>query len=52
LWLAVTEELERLIINNKKAIILTTIGVVIGALSGFLYYAEIGCISGTCTITS
>ena len=38
--------------NNKKAIILTTIGVVIGALSGFLYYAEIGCISGTCTITS
>ncbi|MDB4264530.1 DUF6132 family protein [bacterium] len=36
----------------KKAINLTTIGVVIGALEGYIYYAEIGCISGTCAITS
>ena len=36
----------------KKGIFLTTIGVVIGAIAGYLYYAEIGCLSGTCTITS
>tara|TARA_R110000765_G_scaffold56371_1_gene111190 strand:- start:1 stop:147 length:147 start_codon:yes stop_codon:yes gene_type:complete len=36
----------------KKAISLTTIGVVIGALEGYIYYAEIDCISGTCAITS
>ncbi|TVZ14733.1 DUF6132 family protein [Maribacter sp. MAR_2009_72] len=37
---------------TKKVILLTAIGVVIGALSGYLYYVEIGCISGTCAITS
>tara|TARA_R110000764_G_scaffold91945_2_gene175152 strand:- start:480 stop:674 length:195 start_codon:yes stop_codon:yes gene_type:complete len=37
---------------TKKGIILTTIGVVIGAIAGYLYYAEIGCLSGTCAITS
>ena len=36
----------------KKGIFLTTIGVVIGAITGYLYYAEIGCLSGTCAITS
>ncbi|MEO8711557.1 MAG: DUF6132 family protein [Parafilimonas sp.] len=31
---------------------LTIIGVMIGALGGFLYYYFIGCSSGTCAITS
>ena len=26
--------------------------VVAGAIAGFLYWREIGCVSGTCTITS
>lgn len=37
---------------TKKVIILTTIGVVIGAIAGYIYYTEIGCLSGTCAITS
>lgn len=36
-------------INNNK---LTIIGVIIGAIGGFLYYRYIGCASGTCPITS
>lgn len=28
------------------------IGAVIGAVSGFLYWKYVGCISGTCSITS
>jgi hypothetical protein len=31
---------------------LTLIGVVAGALAGYLYYHFIGCASGTCAITS
>lgn len=31
---------------------LTTIGVIIGAVAGYLYYHFIGCNSGTCAITS
>ncbi|MFZ9956984.1 MAG: DUF6132 family protein [Flavobacteriales bacterium] len=30
----------------------TIAGVVIGAVGGYLYYAKIGCASGTCPITS
>lgn len=37
---------------NKKVILLTLIGIALGALAGYLYYAEIGCLSGTCAITS
>nr|WP_321540500.1 DUF6132 family protein [Flavobacterium piscinae] len=37
---------------NKKAIIITAIGVVIGLIAGYLYYQQIGCVSGTCAITS
>lgn len=36
-------------INNNK---LTIIGVVIGAIGGYLYYHYVGCASGTCPITS
>lgn len=37
---------------NKKEIIITAIGVGIGLISGYAYYYYIGCISGTCSITS
>jgi hypothetical protein len=37
---------------NRKAIIITAIGVVVGAIAGYLYYFYIGCASGTCAITS
>ncbi len=35
-----------------KQYILTIIGVVLGALGGYLYYYFVGCASGTCAITS
>lgn len=31
---------------------LSIIGVILGAIAGYLYYAYIGCESGTCAITS
>jgi hypothetical protein len=31
---------------------LTAIGLVIGALAGYAYYYWIGCVSGSCPITS
>jgi hypothetical protein len=37
---------------TKKAIIITGIGVVVGAIAGYLYYFYVGCASGTCAITS
>ena len=36
------------ILNHK----LTLIGIVLGAIGGYLYYHYIGCMSGTCPITS
>ena len=37
---------------TKKAIIITGIGIILGAIAGYLYYFYIGCASGTCAITS
>ena len=37
---------------NKKAFIITLTGVFIGAIAGYLYYKYVGCITGTCVITS
>ena len=37
---------------NKKALLLTGIGIAIGALAGYAYYFYVGCASGTCAITS
>lgn len=37
------------IIRNN---LLTIIGVVVGAVAGFLYWYYVGCDSGTCAITS
>lgn len=31
---------------------LTLIGLIIGAIGGYIYYAKVGCVSGTCAITS
>ena len=28
------------------------VGIVTGALGGYIYYAKVGCVSGTCPITS
>jgi hypothetical protein len=40
--------LKKISITNKLLII----GVVIGAIGGYLYYHFVGCNSGTCAITS
>ena len=37
---------------NKKATFITGIGVIVGLIAGYLYYQQIGCVSGTCAITS
>lgn len=37
---------------SKKQVILTTVGVAIGAIAGYAYYYYVGCASGTCAITS
>jgi hypothetical protein len=31
---------------------LTLIGVALGAVGGFIYWQQVGCLSGTCLITS
>ena len=31
---------------------LTISGILLGAIGGFVYYKTIGCVSGTCAITS
>jgi len=31
---------------------LTVLGIVVGAIGGYLYYHFVGCASGTCLITS
>ncbi len=36
------------ILKNKLSIL----GIVVGAIGGFLYYYYVGCASGTCPITS
>lgn len=37
---------------NKKNLIVTVSGVVIGLIAGYAYYYFVGCASGTCAITS
>ncbi|OOG72687.1 DUF6132 family protein [Flavobacterium sp. A45] len=37
---------------TRKAIIITGIGIILGAISGYLYYHFVGCASGSCAITS
>ena len=35
-----------------KKNLLVIIGIFVGALAGFLYWKYVGCLSGTCAITS
>lgn len=37
---------------SKKVIIITVLGMLVGAACGYAYYHFIGCASGTCAITS
>ena len=37
---------------SKKALFITGIGAIIGAITGYLYYKYVGCSTGTCRITS
>ena len=37
---------------SKKAIIITGAGILIGMIAGYLYYHFVGCVSGSCAITS
>lgn len=37
---------------NKVKTILLISGVIIGAISGFIYWKYVGCSTGTCPITS
>jgi hypothetical protein len=37
---------------TKKGYILTAIGLVVGLIAGYAYYHFVGCVSGTCSITS
>jgi hypothetical protein len=36
----------------KKIPVITVVGLIVGAVGGYLYYAKVGCVSGTCAITS
>lgn len=38
--------------NFIKKNILVFVGIAIGALAGYLYWKYVGCITGTCAITS
>jgi hypothetical protein len=40
--------MRNLIIKNK----LLLIGAAVGAIAGYIYYATVGCVTGTCAITS
>ena len=37
---------------TTKVIIITIIGLIVGAVAGYAYYYYLGCASGTCSITS
>ncbi|WP_396193904.1 DUF6132 family protein [Flavobacterium sp.] len=37
---------------SKKAVLITTLGILIGAVGGYAYFYFIGCAGGTCAITS
>lgn len=37
---------------NKKEIAITVIGIILGCISGYAYYHFVGCVTGTCSITS
>lgn len=38
--------------QNTKKIIMLALGAVLGALAGYAYWYYVGCMSGSCSITS
>lgn len=36
----------------KKLPVLAIAGMILGSIGGYIYYAKVGCVSGTCAITS
>lgn len=44
--------LKTFIHKNRKSFIFGSIGALLGATAGFLYWKYVGCISGTCAIWS
>jgi hypothetical protein len=39
--------------NTPKGVYIRSIlGIVLGAIAGYIYYIKIGCVSGTCPLTS
>ena len=36
----------------KRIYTITGLGIILGAIGGYLYYHQIGCVSGSCAITS
>jgi hypothetical protein len=36
----------------KRIPLISVIGTVVGIIGGYIYYKEVGCVSGTCAITS
>ena len=44
--------MEKIINDFFKKYKLTIIGVILGAIGGYIYYNFVGCNSGTCAITS
>jgi xanthine/uracil permease len=36
----------------KRIPVIALIGLVVGAIGGYIYYLKVGCVSGTCAITS
>ena len=37
---------------STKVLVITGLGIAVGALAGYGYYYYVGCASGTCAITS
>nr|WP_314865916.1 DUF6132 family protein [uncultured Flavobacterium sp.] len=37
---------------STKVLVITGLGIAVGALAGYGYYNYVGCASGTCAITS
>jgi hypothetical protein len=36
----------------KRIPVIALLGLVAGAIGGYIYFAKVGCVSGTCAITS
>lgn len=49
-----TQNNEHTIIGKfiKKVPVIAIAGLILGAVGGYIYYAKVGCVSGTCAITS